>query len=122
MARPVSTFRCSECGWTNAKWVGRCGECQQWNTVVDATAPARNVVPIRPTAGRSARAITESGAESVAHWPRGIAEFDRVLGGGIVPGAAILLSGEPGVGKSTLLLEVASRASASGMRVLYVSA
>ena len=58
----------------------------------------------------------------MAHWPSGIAEFDRVLGGGIVPGAAILLSGEPGVGKSTLLLEVASRAAATGQRVLYVSA
>ena len=66
--------------------------------------------------------ITEIGAESAAHWPSGIGEFDRVLGGGIVPGAAILLSGEPGVGKSTLLLEVASRAAASGQRVLYVSA
>ncbi len=71
---------------------------------------------------RAARSITDIGAESVAHWPSGIAEFDRVLGGGVVPGAAILLSGEPGVGKSTLLLEVASRAAASGQRVLYVSA
>jgi DNA repair protein RadA/Sms len=72
--------------------------------------------------GRAARPITEHGGESVSHWPSGIAEFDRVLGGGIVPGAAILLSGEPGVGKSTLLLEVASRAARTGTRVLYVSA
>jgi len=120
MARPTTQFRCTECGWTSIKWVGRCGECQQWNTVVDATAPAARVTAVRPTSG--ARAITDIGAESVAHWPSGIAEFDRVLGGGIVPGAAILLSGEPGVGKSTLLLEVASRAAASGQRVLYVSA
>jgi len=69
-----------------------------------------------------ALAITEIGATSVAHWPSGIAEFDRVLGGGVVPGAAILLSGEPGVGKSTLLLEVASRAARTGKRVLYVTA
>jgi len=67
-------------------------------------------------------AITEIGAASVAHWPSGIAEFDRVLGGGVVPGAAILLSGEPGVGKSTLLLEVACRAARTGKRVLYVTA
>ncbi|MDP3209539.1 MAG: ATPase domain-containing protein, partial [Rhodoglobus sp.] len=120
MARPTSTFRCTECGWTNLKWVGQCGECQQWNTVVDATAPVARVTAVRPA--RGARPITEIGAESVAHWPSGIAEFDRVLGGGIEPGAAILLSGEPGVGKSTLLLEVASRAAASGQRVLYVSA
>jgi len=120
MARPTTTFRCTECGWTSVKWVGRCGECQRWNTVVDATAPSGRVAPVVPI--RGAMSITEIGAESVAHWPSGIAEFDRVLGGGIVPGAAILLSGEPGVGKSTLLLEVASRAAAGGMRVLYVSA
>lgn len=120
MARPTTQFRCTECGWTSVKWVGRCGECQQWNTVVDATAPSGRVSAVAPAHG--ARAITEIGAESVAHWPSGIDEFDRVLGGGVVPGAAILLSGEPGVGKSTLLLEVASRAAASGQRVLYVSA
>ncbi|CAN5246475.1 DNA repair protein RadA [soil metagenome] len=120
MARPTTQYRCTECGWTSVKWVGRCGECQQWNTVVDATAPIGRVAPVIPL--RGAASITEIGAESVAHWPSGIAEFDRVLGGGIVPGAAILLSGEPGVGKSNLLLEVASRASARGLRVLYVSA
>ena len=120
MARVTTQFRCTECGWTSLKWVGRCGECQQWNTVVDATEPTARVTAVRPATG--ARSITEIGAESVAHWPSGIAEFDRVLGGGVVPGAAILLSGEPGVGKSTLLLEVASRAAASGQKVLYVSA
>jgi DNA repair protein RadA/Sms len=126
MARTAPNFRCTECGWTSIKWVGRCGECQSWGTVVDdaenATSP-RAVVPIRVSAARAAKPITEIGsADDVTHWPSGIAEFDRVLGGGIVPGAAILLSGEPGVGKSTLLLEVASRAAARGMRVLYVSA
>ena len=120
MARVTTSFRCTECGWTSIKWVGRCGECQQWGTVIDTAEPTARVMPLRPT--NAARSITEIGAESVAHWPSGIAEFDRVLGGGIVPGAAILLSGEPGVGKSTLLLEVASRAAASGQRVLYVSA
>ena len=120
MARPTSAYRCTECGWTSLKWVGQCGECQQWNTVVDATAPSARVSAVRPLAG--ALAITEVGAQSVAHWPSGIAEFDRVLGGGVVPGAAILLSGEPGVGKSTLLLEVACRAARTGKRVLYVTA
>lgn len=120
MARPTSAFRCTECGWTSLKWVGQCGECQQWNTVVDATAPSARVSAVRPVVG--ALAITEIGAASVAHWPSGIAEFDRVLGGGVVPGAAILLSGEPGVGKSTLLLEVACRAARTGKRVLYVTA
>jgi DNA repair protein RadA/Sms len=126
MARTAPAFRCTECGWTSLKWVGRCAECQSWGTVVDdaENAPSpRAVVPIRVSAGRAAKPITEIGGDDdVTHWPSGIAEFDRVLGGGIVPGAAILLSGEPGVGKSTLLLEVASRAAANGMRVLYVSA
>jgi DNA repair protein RadA/Sms len=125
MARSAPNFRCTECGWTSIKWVGRCGECQSWGTVLDDTenAPSpRAVVPIRVSASRAAKPITEIVSDDVTHWPSGIAEFDRVLGGGIVPGAAILLSGEPGVGKSTLLLEVASRAAANGMRVLYVSA
>ncbi|MGV8970567.1 MAG: DNA repair protein RadA [Microbacteriaceae bacterium] len=125
MAKVTNVFRCTECGWTNPKWVGQCGECQQWNTVVDATASAsagRKLTAARVPDRRRAIPITQIGAESVAHWPSGIGEFDRVLGGGIVPGAAILLSGEPGVGKSTLLLEVASRAAATGQRVLYVSA
>jgi DNA repair protein RadA/Sms len=125
MARPTSNFHCTECGWTSIKWVGRCGECQTWGTVIDRSDGAgtgRALKPVTISDARAARPITEIGAESVAHWPSGISEFDRVLGGGIVPGAAILLSGEPGVGKSTLLLEVASRAAATGQRVLYVSA
>ena len=125
MARTVSNFRCTECGWSSIKWVGRCGECQQWGTVVDsgvATGITTRVATVAVAETSAARSITEIGAESVAHWPSGINEFDRVLGGGVVPGAAILLSGEPGVGKSTLLLEVASRAAASGQRVLYVTA
>ena len=125
MARVPTNFRCTECGWSSIKWVGRCAECQAWGTVIDATEVtgiSRALKPVSITETRRARPITEIGAESVAHWPSGIDEFDRVLGGGIVPGAAILLSGEPGVGKSTLLLEVASRAAATGQRVLYVSA
>ncbi|MGV8851730.1 MAG: DNA repair protein RadA [Rhodoglobus sp.] len=125
MARAVSNFRCTECGWSSIKWVGRCGECQQWGTVTDSgasTGIVKRVATVAVSDTNGARSITEIGAESVAHWPSGINEFDRVLGGGVVPGAAILLSGEPGVGKSTLLLEVASRAAASGQRVLYVTA
>ncbi|MBD8536651.1 DNA repair protein RadA [Plantibacter sp. VKM Ac-2885] len=122
---PSPAFRCTECGWTTAKWAGRCGECQQWGTVVEASAPTGvlgKLTPIRATDERAARPITQASADEAPRWSSGIAEFDRVLGGGIVPGAAILLSGEPGVGKSTLLLEVASRAAKTGARVLYVSA
>ncbi|MEO5534588.1 MAG: DNA repair protein RadA [Pseudolysinimonas sp.] len=123
MARPATPgFACRECGWTSLKWVGRCGECQTWDSLVEQGAPTRAVAAVAPPASRTARPITEVGAESSAYRPTGISEFDRVLGGGLVPGAAILLSGEPGVGKSTLLLEVASRAAQNGERVLYVSA
>ncbi|AWB90064.1 DNA repair protein RadA [Salinibacterium hongtaonis] len=125
MARITTNFRCSECGWTTLKWAGRCGECQAWGTVAEAgqtTGIARTLKPVVLSDERAAQPITAITASAVAHWPSGIAEFDRVLGGGIVPGATILLSGEPGVGKSTLLLEVASRAAATGKRVLYVSA
>ncbi|MFF1879740.1 DNA repair protein RadA [Leifsonia sp. NPDC058230] len=125
MAKAQLNYRCTECGWTTAKWAGRCGECQEWGTVTEAAAPTgvlRALKPVTIGVDRVARAITDVQAETVRHWPSGIAEFDRVLGGGIVPGAAILLSGEPGVGKSTLLLEVASRAARARSRVLYVSA
>ncbi len=121
MARSQGGYRCTVCGWTTTKWVGRCGDCQAWDTMAETQASTR-VVPERIHGERMATPITEIAMGAVHHWPSGIAELDRVLGGGVVPGAAILLSGEPGVGKSTLLLEVASRAAAAGSRVLYVSA
>lgn len=124
MAKPVSSFRCTECGWATAKWAGRCGECQQWGTVTDVAEKAglsRSVKATLVSGDGIARPITHVDTTAVSHWPSGINEFDRVLGGGIVPGAVILLSGEPGVGKSTLLLEVASKAAAAKSRVLYVS-
>ncbi|MBO0980738.1 DNA repair protein RadA [Microbacterium sp. SD291] len=118
-------FVCTECGWTTAKWVGRCGECQQWGTVQEQAAQTgilSRVTALAPTADRAARPITQITTEDAPRRTSGVGEFDRVLGGGIVPGAAILLSGEPGVGKSTLLLEVAAQAARAGRRVLYASA
>ena len=123
MARPASAaYHCTECGWTGAKWYGQCPECQAWGTVAEADAPRSTVSAASVSAARAARPITELDTNAVPRWGTGIAELDRVLGGGIVPGAAILLSGEPGVGKSTLLLEAAARAAATGRRVLYASA
>lgn len=125
MAKPTTEFRCAECGWTSPKWMGRCGECQQWGTVVEVgerSGILKRVSPLSPSDASRARPITEVDAAEVGHVPSGIGELDRVLGGGIVPGAAILLSGEPGVGKSTLLLEVAAESARAGRRALYVSA
>jgi DNA repair protein RadA/Sms len=117
---PAATFRCSDCGWTTTKWVGRCGECQAWGTVEEvgtvrartsATAPTRSpAVPIGAVEIEAAHAV-----------PSGIDELDRVLGGGFVPGAVILLAGEPGVGKSTLLLDTAATSARAGRRSLYVT-
>ncbi len=121
----TAPYRCTECGWTALKWVGRCGECQQWGTVVEASEPTginRSVTAVAPVAERAARPITAIDTRDTPRRTTGVGEFDRVLGGGIVPGAAILLSGEPGVGKSTLLLEVAAQSARSGRRVLYASA
>jgi DNA repair protein RadA/Sms len=119
-ARPA--HRCTECGYGSAKWVGRCPECQAWGTLQEVGAPAAGLraVSAGPVTAR-ARPIAEvelAGARAV---PTGIAEFDRVLGGGLVPGAVLLVAGEPGVGKSTLLLEVAHRVAAANGPALVVS-
>jgi DNA repair protein RadA/Sms len=116
-ARPA--YRCSECGWTTPKWVGRCGECQAWGTIEEAAAPVGVTQP--RTVAKAARPIAEVEADSAVAWPTGVEELDRVLGGGLVGGAVVLLAGEPGVGKSTLLLDVASRAASHRRRVLYVT-
>ena len=123
-SRSTASFRCSECGWQAVKWVGRCGECQAWGSVSEVGAAT-----VRTTAAsaveRPALPIGEVDVRRAAARPTGVPEFDRVLGGGIVPGAVVLVAGEPGIGKSTLLLDVAARAARSGehgeRRVLYVS-
>lgn len=113
-------FRCSECGWSSRKWVGRCGECQAWGTVEEVAAPKRlSLVPGAVT--NKAAPIAEVNLATAQARQTGVAELDRVLGGGIVPGAAILLAGEPGVGKSTLLLSVAAKVARNGVRSLYIS-
>jgi DNA repair protein RadA/Sms len=120
-------YRCTECGWQAAKWTGRCGECQAWGTVEEAVSarPARS--GIRAVSHRTAapvstpaRPIGQVDATDARACPTGLDELDRVLGGGLVPGAVLLLAGEPGVGKSTLLLEAGAMAAEAG-RVLYVT-
>lgn len=102
------------------KWVGRCGECQSWGTV-EEIGPPRTAPATRGPVTAKALPIAQVRAESAARQPTGVGELDRVLGGGIVPGAVLLLAGEPGVGKSTLLLEAAARAARRGDVTLYVS-
>src|SRR5436190_2002637 len=118
--RSQPTYRCAECGWVSVKWVGRCGECQAWGTVEEAGVPRVARVQAGPVTS-PAVPIAEVAASIAESSTSGVSELDRVLGGGIVPGAVLLLAGEPGVGKSTLLLEVAAKSARRGTRTLYVS-
>ncbi len=108
-------YRCSECGHTVPKWVGRCPECQAWGSVDEAGAARAGLHAVSASAvSAPARPIGEIDVEAARARPTGVGELDRVLGGGLVPGAVLLLAGEPGVGKSTLLLEVAHKYAAAG--------
>jgi DNA repair protein RadA/Sms len=120
MSRSRATFRCRECGADSPRWVGRCPSCESWNTL-DEVAPA-----VRPRAGApgepvAARPLAEIDPAEWAPRPTGVGELDRVLSGGLVPGSVTLLGGEPGIGKSTLVLQALAAMAAAGQRVLYVS-
>ncbi|MEO3758399.1 DNA repair protein RadA [Mycobacterium sp. B14F4] len=123
-AKARSQYRCSECHHITAKWVGRCPECNTWGTVDEVAVLAavagstvrRAVAPSSP-----AVPITSIDPGRTRHLHTGVPELDRVLGGGLVPGSVTLLAGDPGVGKSTLLLEVAHRWAQAGKRSLYLS-
>src|ERR1043165_4040691 len=119
-----SIFICQSCGYESRKWLGKCPECGEWNSLVE-----ERVVATRKGRGgngfrlREAKAVAYTDIESQddARITSGVREFDRVVGGGIVPGTLVLLGGDPGIGKSTLLLQVADKLSATGKTVLYVS-
>ncbi|HEV7860690.1 MAG TPA: DNA repair protein RadA [Pyrinomonadaceae bacterium] len=126
MAKVSTTvYVCQSCGHQSRKWLGKCPECGEWNSFVEEraraakeTAAVRGGLRLREVEPVAYRAI-ESQDDTRA--PSGVTEFDRVLGGGIVPGSLILIGGDPGIGKSTLLLQVADRLSAGGTTVLYIS-
>src|SRR5688572_2485573 len=116
---PRAAHRCTECGWETSKWVGRCGECQAWGSVVEAATPVLRATATAVTT--PAVPIGQVDVSDSTFRSSGVPELDRVLGGGLVPGAAILLAGEPGVGKSTLLLEVAAQTARVHRRTLYIT-
>ena len=131
-AKKKTAFFCQECGYESAKWMGQCPSCHAWNTMVEE--PVRIVSPGRSGGGLSGGSLAGTG--STAHRPvtlsdadlseeprisTGYSELDRVLGGGIVKGSLLLVGGDPGIGKSTLLLQVTRNLSQGGHRVLYVS-
>lgn len=137
MAKSKTVYRCTECGAEYSKWQGRCDTCGGWNTLVEEAA-APKVAAGKAGAGAARRmggsaALAEGGMVVVAprlrdvrgseseRWRTGLGEFDFVLGGGIVPGSMVLVGGEPGIGKSTLLLQIAARMQHEGRSALYVS-
>lgn len=120
MAKKQDSYQCTECGWTSTRWVGRCGECQAWGSVVERGAPKLREVAAHTPAAK-ALPISQVPMESAKRYPTMIGELDRVLGDGLVPGAVILLAGEPGVGKSTLLLDVAAKWASAKRTTLYIS-
>ena len=124
MARSATVFACTSCGHESPKWHGRCPGCGEWNTMAEEK---RAAAPGRPAASRqSRRALTpvplgQVEAPRVERLRTGIGEFDRVLGGGLVPGSLVLIGGAPGIGKSTITTAALANLCASGQKVLYVS-
>ena len=125
MAKTKYKFVCQSCGYTTAKWLGRCPECGAWDSLVEEAevATTRNSKSYLPTSSEKVkpRTIASVAQVKVERLATGIHEFDRVLGGGVVPGSLVLLGGTPGIGKSTILLDAGLRFGQRGVKVLYVS-
>ncbi|MDO5686047.1 MAG: DNA repair protein RadA [Neisseria sp.] len=122
MAKAKTQFQCSECGGVTPKWQGKCPHCGEWNTLAEAAAAPSNA-RFQSWTGQAAQVqdLAAVFAEEVPRVSCGMSELDRVLGGGLVAGAVVLLGGDPGIGKSTLLLQVLAQLAARGEKVLYVS-
>src|ERR671925_2200974 len=122
--RAKMVFACRECGHNSPKWMGKCPNCNAWNSMVEEldvsrVRPSRRAALNTPTKPERIRDVTPLAASRI---PTGIGELDRVLGGGFVPGSAVLLAGDPGIGKSTLTLQAAHRfGQATGKAGLYVT-
>ncbi len=114
-------FRCTSCGYRSVKWLGRCPNCGEWDTFVEETEQQAELGEPGTWIGEELRPITAIDLTEVKRLSTGIGEVDRILGGGIIPGAVILFGGEPGIGKSTLLLQIAERIASTYGNVLYVS-
>ncbi|HWJ59987.1 MAG TPA: DNA repair protein RadA, partial [Sphingomicrobium sp.] len=125
MAKPKSRYICQACGSVSPRWQGQCADCAEWNTLVQEAAEVSSIFAARHNLQGGGRKLSLVGLDAPAALPErvatGIAEFDRAIGGGIVPGSAMLVGGDPGIGKSTLLLQVAARLAAEGRDTIYVS-
>ena len=125
MAKPQKRFVCQSCGSVASRWAGQCADCGQWNTLVEETAAAATPFQAKHNLQTGGRSITLVGLDAEIalpeRMPTGIAELDRALGGGFVEGSATLIGGDPGIGKSTLLLQAAAKLARAGRSVIYVS-
>lgn len=122
MGKPKTVFVCQECGATHMRWSGRCDDCGEWNSIVEETAePEAKHVRERFRESGEPIAVTNRDQAPPERIPTGNAECDRVLGGGIVPGSVTLVGGDPGIGKSTMMLQVSHYVAETAGRVLYVS-
>jgi DNA repair protein RadA/Sms len=124
MAKASRAFVCQACGAVTSRWSGKCAACGEWNSIIEEAAPSGSPALIAIKGGKGRRAALETLTASTHEQPRlptGIFELDRVLGGGLVPGSAVLVGGDPGIGKSTLLLQAAARLAATGAPVVYLS-
>src|SRR5476651_2524252 len=121
MAKSISQYVCQQCGARSSRWMGKCEQCGAWNSLVEEIAMSVNRSSKRePSSGLTPTVMGDITAARLPRITSGIAEVDQVLGGGIVPGSVMLLSGDPGIGKSTLVLQIAARLAGSA-QVLYVS-
>ena len=123
---PPRGFYCTACGGESPRWFGQCPVCASWNTLVEAPAQAAAAVPEKAKRSRwveseAPKPLKDVALTSAARWRVGIGELDRVLGGGVVPGSLLLVGGDPGIGKSTLMLQLSRALAAQGRRVLYVA-
>jgi DNA repair protein RadA/Sms len=128
MAKIRSVYACTECGAQQPRWLGRCPDCGAWETLVEERPASSNAAALHTIhddlslgGNGKPRSLGEVDVASTPRLSTGVSELDRVLGGGLVPGSVVLLGGEPGVGKSTLALQVAARIQAAGAGALYVS-
>jgi DNA repair protein RadA/Sms len=121
MTKSGTTFECQSCGYGSAKWLGRCPECGSWNSFVEEKRAKGGERSAVHRGENKAVRLGDVTTEAVPRIPTRNEEFDRVLGGGIVPGSLILLGGEPGAGKSTILLQIARKLDQEGGRILYIS-
>ncbi|MDV2686722.1 DNA repair protein RadA [Alkalihalophilus sp. As8PL] len=126
MAKKKTKFVCQECGYESAKWMGKCPGCQGWNTMVEEFEPSakqssRSYVTSGATQGTKPQAITSIVSETEPRVNTTMVELNRVLGGGIVPGSLVLVGGDPGIGKSTLLLQLSAKLAETNEKVLYIS-